>query len=105
MESPDGFTLIELLVALALLAIAGSLATPTFRLLQLDAVRTREVNQFVQAVHLARGEALKRNVVVSLCPSADARDCAPPAPPGRPAGSCSRTTTATPRRSATPANH
>lgn len=76
MESPGGFTLIEMLLALALLALAGSLAMPTFRLLQLDAVRTREVNQFVQAVHLARGEALKRNVVVSLCPSADARACA-----------------------------
>ena len=36
-----------------------------------NAARTREVNQFVQAVHLARGEAMKRNGVVSLCPSRD----------------------------------
>ena len=48
-----------------------------------------EVNQFVQAVYLARSEAIKRNGVVSLCPSRDGARCAPPARPGRRAGSSS----------------
>ena len=51
-------------------------AVPTFRDFQRNAARTREVNQFVQAIYLARGEAIKRNGVVSLCPSVDGSRCA-----------------------------
>ena len=64
-------------------------AVPTFRDFQRNAARTREVNQFMQAVYLARSEAIKRNGVVSLCPSLDGTACAQPAPPGTRAGSCS----------------
>ncbi len=35
------------------------------------------MNQLVHAVHLARSEAIKRNGVVSLCPSADGQLCGP----------------------------
>jgi len=61
------------------LAIAAGLlawGVPNFRDLLLDAERTREVNQFLHAVYLARSEAIKRNDVVSLCPSADGQACA-----------------------------
>jgi type IV fimbrial biogenesis protein FimT len=54
---------------------------PTFRDVQRNAVRTREVNQFIQAVYLARSEAIKRNGVVSLCPSLDGDRCAPTGTP------------------------
>jgi type IV fimbrial biogenesis protein FimT len=47
----------------------------------LNAARTREVNQFIQAVYLARSEAIKRNGVVSLCPSLDSERCAPTGTP------------------------
>jgi type IV fimbrial biogenesis protein FimT len=50
---------------------------PTFRDVQRNAARTRQVNQFIQAVYLARSEAIKRNRVVSLCPSLDGEACAP----------------------------
>jgi len=39
------------------------------------------VNQFIQAVYLARSEAIKRNGVVSLCPSADGNTCGPAGTP------------------------
>lgn len=81
MQLPRGFTLVELLTVIAMLAVLTSLAVPTFRNLQQDAARTREVNQFLQAVHLARGEAMTRNSIVSLCPSADATSCSSPGSP------------------------
>jgi type IV fimbrial biogenesis protein FimT len=67
--------LTELLLAIALLAVVTGFAVPSFRSLQLDAARTRQVNQFVQSIHLARSEAMKRSAVISLCPSSDGRTC------------------------------
>jgi type IV fimbrial biogenesis protein FimT len=81
MSRQDGYTLVELLTCLAVLAVMAGVAVPSMRGLWLDAVRTREVNQFVQAVHLARAEAIKRNGLASLCPSAGADQCAPAGTP------------------------
>ena len=63
--------------------VAGLLGwgLPTFRDLHRNAARTREVNQFIQAVYLARSEAIKRNGVVSLCPSTDGEQCCPAGTP------------------------
>jgi type IV fimbrial biogenesis protein FimT len=73
----SGFTLLELVVALLIAAIAVSAAAPSFGTLTRNASRTRQVNQFIQAVYLARSEAIKRNGVVSLCPSRDGASCSP----------------------------
>jgi type IV fimbrial biogenesis protein FimT len=72
-----GFTLVELLACLAVLLVLAAWSMPTFGVLARDSARTREVNQFVQAVYLARSEAIKRNGVVSLCPSTDLSSCSP----------------------------
>lgn len=71
-----GVTLIELLVALAIVAILGAIAAPTFRDLALNSARTATVNDFFHALFLARSEAIKRGQIVSLCPSADGQSCA-----------------------------
>jgi type IV fimbrial biogenesis protein FimT len=71
-----GFTLPELMCALAIMAGVAGWGVPTFRDLARNAARTREVNEFVQAIYLARSEAMKRNGVVSLCPSPDGTRCA-----------------------------
>jgi len=76
-----GFTIPELVVAIAIAIAIASWAIPTFRDARRNAARTREVNQLVQAVHFARGEAMKRNGVVSLCPSLDGDACAPDGTP------------------------
>ena len=71
-----GYTLIEFLCLLGVTAALATWAVPAFSELRLNAARTVAVNGFVQAVHLARSEALKRNGVVSLCPSRDGHRCA-----------------------------
>jgi type IV fimbrial biogenesis protein FimT len=81
MERPRGFTLPELVFAGAIVAGMLGWAAPSFRDFQRSAARTREVNQFVQAIYLARGEAIKRNAVVSLCPSLDGTACGPTGTP------------------------
>lgn len=75
MHRQAGLSLTELLLAIALLGVVTGFAVPSFRSLQLDGARTRQVNQFVQSIHLARSEAMKRSTVVSLCPSDDGRTC------------------------------
>ena len=72
-----GFTMVELLTCLAVIVVLTAWGAPSFGTLLRDSRRTREVNQFLQAVYLARSEAIKRNGVVSLCPSLDGSGCAP----------------------------
>jgi type IV fimbrial biogenesis protein FimT len=75
----QGYTLIELLVGLALVATCLAWGLPSFGALVRDTARTREVNQFVQAVYVARSESIKRNGVISLCPSRNSATCSPSA--------------------------
>jgi type IV fimbrial biogenesis protein FimT len=81
MERLRGFTLPEVMFTLAIAVGLLGWAVPGFRDIQRNAARTREVNQFIQAVYLARSEAIKRNGVVSLCPSLDGSVCAPSGTP------------------------
>ena len=50
-------------------------AVPSFANASLNAAQTAQVNLFVQAIYLARSEAIKRNDVVSLCPTVDQSTC------------------------------
>lgn len=76
MSKIRGFTLVEMVCVVTVLAVIAGLSAPSFRALRLDAVRNREINQWVQAIHLARAEAMKRGAVVTLCPGDDALVCA-----------------------------
>jgi len=76
-DRPRGISFVELLACLAVIAVVAAWGAPSFAALARDSARTREVNQFIQAVYLARSEAIKRNGVVSLCPSSDGTACAP----------------------------
>lgn len=71
-----GITLVEALVVLALIAVLGALAVPAFGDMRLNAQRTAAVNGFLHAVFLARSEAIKRGMPVTLCRSRDGRRCA-----------------------------
>ena len=75
--STRGFTLVELVVCMGVLAVMAGWGLPAFGELARNTARTREVNRFVQAIYLARSEAIKRNGVVSLCPSANGSTCQP----------------------------
>ena len=76
MERPPGFTLPELMFSMAIVAGLVGWGVPAFRDLERNAARTSEVNLFLQAIYLARSEAIKRNGVVSLCASLDGANCA-----------------------------
>jgi type IV fimbrial biogenesis protein FimT len=81
MDRQRGHTLTEFVFAAAIIAGLVGWAVPGFDGLRRDAQRTREVNQFVHSVHFARLEAVKRNGVVSLCPSHGGGMCAPAGTP------------------------
>jgi type IV fimbrial biogenesis protein FimT len=76
MDRHRGHTLPELVFTAAIAIGLLGWGVPALRDAKLNASRTREVNQFIQAVYLARSEAIKRNGVVSLCPSLDGDQCA-----------------------------
>lgn len=64
-----GFTLLELMLVLAILALLFGLILPS---MQSAIARNRlrmEASDLMSALNLARGEAVSRNSIVSLCPS------------------------------------
>jgi type IV fimbrial biogenesis protein FimT len=70
-----GYTLVELVAGLGVLAILAAWGVPSFAQFSRNAARASAVNQFIQSIYLARSEAIKRNGVVSLCPSRDGATC------------------------------
>jgi type IV fimbrial biogenesis protein FimT len=71
-----GFTLIELMVTVAVAAILLAVGVPALNDALLGSKLTGHANEMVGSALLARGEAIKRNAVVSLCASADGSSCA-----------------------------
>ncbi len=75
MKTKSGFTLVELLISVALIAIITTYAIPNYR----DFVRNNKIisstNDFVSTLNIARAEAAKRKVTVSICGSTDAATC------------------------------
>jgi type IV fimbrial biogenesis protein FimT len=77
--SGAGWTLLEALFCLLLVGAVAGWGLPTFATVSRNAAQTSRVNLFIQAVYLARSEAIKRNGVVSLCPTPDGTVCLPTA--------------------------
>ena len=70
-----GFTLTELLITLTVAAIGLSIAVPSFQSTVNNNRRATAVNQLVSALHMARSEAVTRNMQVAMCPSANGQSC------------------------------
>ncbi len=70
-----GFTLIELMVTISLLAVLLGIGVPSFQAtIQGNRIATT-ANDMVAALHLARSEAVRRGVNMTLCPSNNQSTC------------------------------
>jgi type IV fimbrial biogenesis protein FimT len=70
-----GFTLIEFVLVLSLIAVLITLAIPTYQKWIAQHRAMTQVNRLVTAIQFARSEAVKRHVVVTVCPSSNGQNC------------------------------
>jgi type IV fimbrial biogenesis protein FimT len=63
----QGFSLLELMVTLLVVGIVLGFGVPNFMEFQRNAAVTAAANDLVSAIYLARTEAVKRQVPVTLC--------------------------------------
>jgi type IV fimbrial biogenesis protein FimT len=76
-----GFTLVELLVVLAVGTILLVIAIPGYAFLVNASRLTGVTNDLVTALHLARSEAIKRGIRVTICKSESVMDATPTCDP------------------------
>jgi prepilin-type N-terminal cleavage/methylation domain-containing protein len=74
-KTQHGFTLMELMVTLTVVAILVGVATPTFRQFSGNSRTVATTNSLVNALAVARSEALHRSTPVSVCASTDMQTC------------------------------
>lgn len=70
-----GFNLLELMVAVTVMAILLGVGVPSFTAMMRDSQIASESNNLYAALMIARSEAVKRGVRVSVCASAAVDTC------------------------------
>ena len=76
-KKQSGFTLGELLASIGILGMLFSLGVPSLVDFQRNSAMTNATNSMISALNLARTEALKRQLPVTLCGSPDPNAAAP----------------------------
>ncbi len=72
----NGFSLIEMIATLLVVGIVLAVGVPSFNQFMANSRMAAVANDMVTAMHAARTEAIKRNQVTTICPSADGATCA-----------------------------
>lgn len=70
-----GFTLVEALITISIASILASIAIPSFTKMVEGNRISSASNNFLSALMLARSEAAKRNISVSICTSNNGSSC------------------------------
>ena len=70
-----GFTLIEMMIAILIGAVLLAIGVPSFRDAALGSKLSNIANDLNASVQVARSEAIKRNVPVTLCRSTNGTSC------------------------------
>jgi type IV fimbrial biogenesis protein FimT len=68
MKTQTGLTLIELMVTLAVAITLMAIGVPMYRTVTANNTAITQTNALVSALNLARSEAVKRSVNVTVCP-------------------------------------
>jgi len=76
-KSTSGFTLLELIVAISIAGILMAMAIPSFNNVIRNNRLTTYANELVTSLNLARSEAVKRGVSVSVRKSSSVTGCTP----------------------------
>ena len=70
-----GFTLFELMIGIMILALLMGLAIPSFKQYTANTRTSAAANGLITAFAIARSEALRRSLPVSVCASSDHQTC------------------------------
>jgi type IV fimbrial biogenesis protein FimT len=70
-----GFTLLELMTALAVVGVLVAIATPSFKQFAANSRTVASANSLANALAVARSEALRRSMPVSICASQNGQAC------------------------------
>ncbi|MDX1406037.1 MAG: GspH/FimT family pseudopilin [Woeseiaceae bacterium] len=76
-RTPRGYSLYELIGTIAIASLVLSLGIPSFGRVVAEHRLKVDVDALFHAIHLARKESVMRRREVTLCPSANGRDCLP----------------------------
>jgi type IV fimbrial biogenesis protein FimT len=75
MNTNRGFTIPELMLVLAIAGVMAALAVPNFNSLLVNNRMTAQVNNMVGVLNLARSEAVRRGLPVTVCTSTNQTSC------------------------------
>lgn len=76
MKREAGMTLLNIMTAMAIMAIGLALTGPNISQMMAKNRFEIQANDFLISLSLARSEAIKRNINVTLCPSTNGTSCA-----------------------------
>lgn len=76
LKTQSGVTLVELLTVITIVAIILSIGVPSYKYVTNSSRATAEVNSLFGDIQLARSEAIKQGLQVTVCESEDGATCA-----------------------------